>query len=362
MKKARGTLWMRSGILLLATLFGVLVYWSLGFLLDDVEVFRRPDWEEFSRARLDSSLSANLEALERRMAELDHQHTLLEQQRGFIRDSSGSLQITVDNLFKLKDRDQQLVSAEQFAQVLASLDKILAIQDEFKTTAERYVQITNDQFELGKAIAEQKKRIRDQEEVVQREFDAALQRHQVRSTLVRLAILLPLVVGATFLLVRRRDSIYRLIFASTAVALYVKTVLVIHERFPTRHFKYVVTICLLLLVAWAFVWLIRRLVKPKLDLLLKQYRQAYEHYLCPVCEYPIRRGPRKHLFWTRRTVHKVALIPGAGASAEEDRPYVCPTCGTTLFETCASCGAIRHSLLPSCEACGATKAIDANRY
>ena len=54
--------------------------------------------------------------------------------------------------------------------------------------------VQNAEKELGKAIAEQKKRIRDQEEVVQREFDAALQRHQVRSTLVRLAILLPLVV------------------------------------------------------------------------------------------------------------------------------------------------------------------------
>ena len=362
MKKARGTLWMRSGILLLAVLFGVLVYWSVGFLLDDVERYRRPNWEEFSTARIDSTLAANLEALERRMAELDHQHTLLDQQRGFIRDSSGSLQITVDNLFKLKDRDQQLVSAEQFTQVLASLDKIIEIQGEFKRTADRYVQTTNDKFELGKSIAALKKRIRDQEEVVQREYSAALQRHQIRSTLVRLAILLPLVVGGTIVLVRKRDNIYRLIFASTALALYLKTGLIIHEQFPARYFKYVVTICLLLLVAWSFVWLIRRLVKPKLDLLLKQYRQAYEHYLCPVCEYPIRRGPRKYLYWTRRTVHKVALVPSAGAPAEEEQPYACPSCGTSLFEKCPSCGSIRHSLLPSCQRCGATKSIDAEHY
>ncbi len=362
MKKARGTLWMRSGIGLLAALFGVLVFWSVGFLLDDVEVYRRPNWADYSKTRIDSALRANLEALERRMAELEHRHTLLDQQRGFIRDSSGSLQVTVDNLFKLKDRNQQLVSPEQFAQVLASLDKIIAIQEEFKTTAERYVQITDDKFELGKSIAEQKRRIRDQEDAVRREFDGALRRHQIRSTLVRLAILLPLVVVATIVLVRRRGSVYRLIFASTAVALYVKTVLVIHERFPTRYFKYVVTICLLMLVAWAFVWLIRRLVKPKLDLLLKQYRQAYEHYLCPVCDYPIRRGPRKHLYWTRRSVHKMALVPNAGVPAEAEQPYVCPMCGTSLFEKCPSCGAIRHSLLPSCEICGATKALDAERY
>ena len=362
MKKARGTWWMRSGIFLLAVLFGVLVYWSVGFLLDDIEGFRRPDWGEFVRARADSSLQANLEALERRMEELDHQHELLEQQRGFIRDSSGSLQVTVDNLFKLKDREQQLVSEEQFGKVLASLDKILEIQEEFKSTAERYIQITSDRFELGKSIAALKKRILDQEEAMGREYGEALRRHQIRSTLVRLAMLLPLVVGATFLLVRRRESLYRMIFASTGVALYVRTIQVIHERFPTRHFKYVVTACLLGLVGWAFVWLIRRLAKPKLDLLLKQYRQAYEHFLCPVCEYPIRRGPRKHLYWTRRTVHKVALAVSEGASEGEDKPYACPSCGTVLFEKCVSCGVIRHSLLPACEGCGATKAIDDNRY
>ncbi|MGD9782882.1 MAG: hypothetical protein AB7V14_12160 [Kiritimatiellia bacterium] len=362
MKKARGTWWMRSGILLLAALFGVLVYWSVGFLLDDIHVFRRPDWEAFSKARADSALPDNLEALERRLEELGHQHTLLEQQREFIRDSSGSLQVTVDNLFRLKDRNQQLVSAEQFGQVLASLDKIIAIQGEFQATAERYVQITSDQFELRKSIAALKKRIRDQAEAIRREYDDALRRQQIRTTLLRLALLLPLVVVATVVLVRKRDSMYRLIFASTAVALGLKTVLVIHERFPTRHFKYVVTACLLALVGGGFVWLIRRLVRPKLDLLLKQYRQAYEHYLCPVCEYPIRRGPRQHLYWTRRTVHKVALAPTDGRAAEADQPYVCPTCGTALFEKCASCGAIRHSLLPACQACGATKTLDDSRY
>ena len=362
MKKARGTLWMRSGLFLLAVLFGVLVYWSVGFLLDDIEVFQRPEWEEFFKTRSDSSLRTNLEALERRMEELEHQHTLLEQQRGFIRDSSGSLQITVDNLFKLKDRNQQLVSEEQFGQVLSSLDKIIEIQNEFKSTAERYIQITNDKFELSKIIAALKKRIQDQDDAIRREYNNALQRQQIHNTLLKLALLLPLVVVSTIVLVRKRESIYRLIFTSTAIALYVKTVQVIHERFPTRYFKYVVTIFLLILVGGAFVWLIRRLVKPKLDLLLKQYRQAYEHYLCPVCDYPIRRGPRKYLYWTRRTVHRVALIPSAGVPAEEDKPYVCPSCGTTLFEKCESCGAIRHSLLPSCQECGANKAIDDTRY
>ena len=363
MKKARGTFWMRAGILLLAVVFGVLVYWSVGFLLGDIEVFRRPDWESLSRARTDAGLRERLVTLERQMEELQHQHTLLEQQRGFIRDSSGSLQVTVDNLFKLKDREQQLVTEEQFGRVLASLDKILAIQDEFKSTAERYIRVTNEQFELRKEIAALKRRIEEEEKAIRAEHAEALRRQQVRNTLLKLALLLPLVAVCTVLLVRRRNSIYRMIFASTAMAVYFKTGMVIHERFPSRYFKYVLTIGLLALAGWGFVWLVRRLVTPKLELLLKQYRQAYEHYLCPVCEYPIRRGPRKYLFWTRRTVHKVSLAPAGGASTVEDEgPYACPSCGTLLFEKCSSCGKVRHSLLPACQTCGAVKEILGDRY
>ncbi len=48
MKRAKGTFWMRFSILLLAGVFGVLVYWSAAFLLDDIRVFRLPDREAFS--------------------------------------------------------------------------------------------------------------------------------------------------------------------------------------------------------------------------------------------------------------------------------------------------------------------------
>jgi hypothetical protein len=41
-----------------------------------------------------------------------------------------------------------------------------------------------------------------------------------------------------------------------------------------------------------------------------------------------------------------------GAAADAEAPYVCPSCGTTLFARCGRCGAIRHTLLPFCGACG----------
>jgi len=361
MKRAKGTFWMRFSILLMAVVFGIIIYWSTGFLLDDIRVIKMPDRNAFFEQHIDKSLEENLENLEMRLQELDHKHNLISQQREFIKDSSGSLKITVDSLFKLNNRNQQLISEAQFGQVLATLDKVIAIQGEFKETADRYLETTNERFALKKKINALKKRIEVQKRDVQRRLSDKLHQHRIRTTIVKIAFLLPLVLGCTVLLVKKRKSIYRLIYFSAAISVYIKTALVIHDNFPSRYFKYILTVGMLALIGWGFSWLIRRLVKPKIDTLLKQYRQAYERFLCPVCEYPIRIGPRKYLYWTRRTVHKTPLSANQG-NQDIDEPYTCPACGTSLFEKCDSCGKICHSLLPSCLHCGNKKTITGEEY
>jgi hypothetical protein len=73
--------------------------------------------------------------------------------------------------------------------------------------------------------------------------------------------------------------------------------------------------------------------------------------------YPIRIGPRKFLYWTRRTVHKI--LPQE-KSPDKAEPYSCPCCGTRLFEECTACHGVRHSLLGHCEHCGAEKEVCAS--
>jgi len=362
MRKAKGTFWARFSIILLAILFGILTYWFSGYLLDDIRVIRMPDRNAFFEEHTDPSLEVQLNALKAKMRDLEHQHTLLNQQRGFIIDSSSSLKITVDNLFTLKNRDQELISKDQFDRVLQTLDKIIEIQGNFEKTADRYIQVTNEKFALQKQIEALEKRINDEHSENSRNFADMMHRHRIKVAIARMVILIPLVILCTVFFVKKRKSIYRLIYASGAVALYIKMFLFVHEYFPSRYFKYILLFAMLGLVGWAFGWLVRRLVKPKVDVLLKQYREAYERFLCPVCEYPIRTGPRKYLYWTRRTVHKTALSSGLGDSACAEEAYTCPSCGTTLFEKCGTCGKISHSLLPSCQHCGAKREISGDKY
>lgn len=361
MKRAKGTFWMRFSILLLAVIFGILIYWSTSFLLDDIRVIKMPNRNEFFEDHIDKSMQAKMEDLEEKLQEVNNRQTLISQQRSFIKDSSGSLKITIDNLFKLKNRDQQLISEAQFGQVLSSLDKIIKIQDEFKKTADTYLKTTNEKFAINKEIRLLRKRIDQQRNEVQKQFAEIMHKHRVKTTFIKIAFLIPLILVCTILLIKNRASIYRLIYFSAAIAIYIKTASVIHDSFPSRYFKYILTVAMLALVGWGFAWLIRRLVKPKIDTLLKQYRQAYERFLCPVCEYPIRTGPRKFLYWTRRTVHKNTLTPNQGNSDVEEA-YTCPACGTRLFEKCDSCGKIRHSLLPNCQHCGNRKKLTGEIY
>jgi hypothetical protein len=104
------------------------------------------------------------------------------------------------------------------------------------------------------------------------------------------------------------------------------------------------------------IYLVQAVARPNRDWLVRQYREAYERFLCPVCEYPIRRGPLRFLFWTRRTAKK---LPQSGSEASAERgPYTCPVCATRLYEECPACHEQRHSLLPACEHCGATRSLE----
>ena len=148
---------------------------------------------------------------------------------------------------------------------------------------------------------------------------------------------------------------YGSLFIAVGGATLLKVALVIHEYFPSRIFKYVLIAALLLVAIRLLIYFIRAAAFPKMDRLLRQYREAYELFLCPVCEYPIRTGPRRFLFWTRRTVHKV--LP-QGGSDDKEEPYTCPVCGTALFQPCASCQQMRHSMLEHCQHCGSRREVE----
>jgi predicted RNA-binding Zn-ribbon protein involved in translation (DUF1610 family) len=188
----------------------------------------------------------------------------------------------------------------------------------------------------------------------QKHYYDAMKTHRMKLGLLQIGLLIALLAIVVFLLFNRSASYSRIIWTSIGLAILIKTFFVVHDYFPSHYFKYILTTFLIIVVFFALKDLLKRRAFPAASYLLKQFRDAYEHFLCPVCEYPIRRGPMRYAFWTRRSLKKLNI---AQYHAEDQDPYHCSHCGTSLYKACDKCQLMRQSLMPYCEHCGTEYAL-----
>jgi predicted RNA-binding Zn-ribbon protein involved in translation (DUF1610 family) len=338
-------------------LFGVLLYWLLGFVLRDIGTWPGPDYAALERAMVDAQALREADQVKVEIEDVSRSITEQQQQQTLLRDSAANAERTMNQLLELSRRalEQNQPPAPEDAQALIESRRLfLTNQTRYQEFHERISVLNGQLRELEARRRTNQNVIEAQRRPVQAEFARQMNRHQLRIAGVKLAFLLPLLALAVWLFLRKRNSMYAPLIYGLGVVTLVRVGWVIHEHFPRRYFKYVLIGAALLVVARVLVYLLRMTSHPKTDWLLRQYREAYQHFLCPVCRYPIRRGPLKYLFWDRRSLKKVTTIAASGPPVAEE-PYTCPVCGTRLFEECPACRNIRHSLLPSCTRCGAEK-------
>jgi predicted RNA-binding Zn-ribbon protein involved in translation (DUF1610 family) len=339
-------------------LFSILIFWLLDFAMDDIGSIQGPDYKAVERGILSPTLVSQLDAINRQITEVnDTIHAQTERQT-LLRDSTGRSEATLRQLLDLQRTNaqkgvatgdqQQRALAESVTLFLSNQQRDQAIYDDIVKLSERERQLQAERQRVDAGLEVEREQARQQ-------FDVLERRHNRKLAFFKLLLLIPLLGAVLFLVVRKRAGIYAPVAYAAAVAILAQTVLVIHEHFPTRYFKYIVLGAALLAVGYSLVWLIRMVRRPKASWLLKQYREAYQTFFCPVCDYPIRRGPRRYLFWTRRTIRNPA--PQL-AESQSDQSYTCPACGSRLYEPCAKCNATRHSLLPYCDNCGAEKTLE----
>ena len=73
-------------------------------------------------------------------------------------------------------------------------------------------------------------------------------------------------------------------------AVFIQISLVVHEYFPRKYFKYIALLVIIGIVLKLLVHLIKSIISPKKDWLIKQYQEAYDKCLCPVCGKPLTLG------------------------------------------------------------------------
>lgn len=350
--KPKGTWINRFAVRFFTVVLAVLFFWLIGFLLQDIRTIKGPDYEDVEKTTLDNRLVQKESLLEKQIGEVSRQIENLTEKQRIIGDSSRSLQQTLSQIIELQKQGLQknvTFTERQQSNFSDSLNLFLENQKQYQALSQSISDLVGQKQQLAIERQEISRQIEENRKPAREEYERLVERHRIRLASIQLAVLLPILCLAALLAVKKRNSLYSPIFLALGAAALVRVGFVIHQYFPARVFRYILTLSLVAVVIRLLVHFIRSVVSPGLQSLARQYREAYERFLCPVCEYPIRTGPRRFLFWTRRTVNKIVVPSGL---EEQEEPYTCPSCGTRVFEKCSSCGNIRHSLLPYCTHCG----------
>ena len=356
--QSKGTWFHRFAIRLFTVVLTVLAFWLFGFFVKDIRTIRGPDFAAIEREHVDKALVAKQAALEKQIADLTRQIANQTEKQRVVGDGSRNLQQTITQLIELQKLGLQKsvsFSDTEQANFTSSLTLFLEKQKRYQALSQTVSEMLDQKQDLVRDKEQTEQAIEKQRQPARAEFNRLGEKHRLKLAFFQLAILLPILILAATVMLRKRSSIYFPLFLAFGASALIKVGLVVHEYFPSKYFKYILIVGLLLVVARLLIYFIRTIAFPKAQWLVKQYREAYERFLCPVCEFPIRTGPRRFLFWTRRTVNKI-VVPTEKTDQEE--PYTCPSCGSGLFEECPACHKIRHAMLPHCSHCGVVKEVN----
>ena len=357
--RARGPWFHRFLIWFFTIALIVLTYWTLSFLLDDIGEFAPPDIQAIQQKHVPAEVRLELSQLNVRYSTLEQKSRRLREQQSLLREGTENYQRTMRQMSELESlrlQKGEKPTAEQTEAVAQAEQQFLKNQREYQVKTEELSANAEQQEIVRIEMEPVQARLQAAEGAANNAYAAAYELWQWQTAAVKVGMLLPLMFLAGWLFRRFRTSVYAPLVYAFGIAVGGKVLVTVHAYFPAIYFKYLIIGTSLALTIWLLIKLLRMIARPQTSWLLKQYREAYESFLCPVCDFPIRRGPLKFLSWTKNTIKRLPLPTVAGAS-EPETPYTCPLCATRLYEECTHCHGIRTSLLPACSHCGDTRPV-----
>jgi len=353
-RKAKGSRGVLFFIVLLGITLGVLFLWLLSFVESDIGTMKGPDWKKtrsrYVTGELDQqkkSLGKEIESIKRKILTQTEQQRLLDS-------STNSLQNTIKQLlsFQKESLAKNVEFSEKSKQTLQeSQAAFLENQHKYQAYNKEIAELTQQQRAKEDSLATIKETIKIKEHDAQKEHNKLCEKHRLKVAILKLAFLVPVFLVVSFIFMKYRTSAYWSLVWAGFIATFIKIALVVHEYFPAEYFKYIALLVIIAIMLRILIYLIRLIVAPKKDLLIKQYQQHYDKYICPICSKPIRTGPLRFIGGLGK---KAQVLAGQSVNITQ-QVYTCPSCGEELYGKCDKCGNIRHTLLPYCEHCGAEK-------
>ncbi|XZE51883.1 hypothetical protein SH139x_003549 [Planctomycetaceae bacterium SH139] len=359
-KKHRGSFFLNMLIFSFSVAVAVLSFWLLGYLLRDIDRIEGPNFEQMVEAGVPAELNAARDQIAAEMKDLNRQLESSQERRRLTNQTTNDSQQTINQLLELKrlaTEQNQPLNDEQQAALTDNLQLFLANQREIQTLNSELIRL-QDELEAALLRKEANQAALQAATVpIRSEYTRLAKRHQWQLAAAKLAMLIPLLIICVWLAIRQSGGTYAMLIYAISAATATRVLLVMHEHFPAVYFKYILILLSLAICVVVLVRLLRLSARPSSNWLLRQYREAYATFFCPICDYPIQRGPLQFAYWTRRSLKKSSLSAAAKECSIDNTAYVCPSCATSLYDPCEQCGKIRHSLLPACEHCGKQREI-----
>lgn len=355
-KKFKGPWIQRAFIIFLSLVLAVLLYWLLGFITRDIGSLRGPDFSEVRAKYVDAQLVKKQEDLKESLDGIRENIRNKQEQQSILKDSTDSLQNTINQLLSIQKQSIERnldFSAENQQTLTENQTFFLQNQRQYQALNKEIAELTRQQRRVEKELVSASKQVRTQHDLARTEYSRLMTKHRWKVAALKLAVMIPIFLIAAWFFTKKRTGTYWPIVYATFIAVFVRISLVVHEYFPRKYFKYIALSVIITIVLRLLVYLIKRIVSPKKDWILKQYQEAYDKNVCPICGKPARIGPLRYAVGGKR--RGLVLLAGQGAEAAKQQLYTCPSCGTQLYEKCDKCSDIRHSLLPFCEHCGNEK-------
>lgn len=360
--KQKGPWMHRLMIFFFSALFTLLLVWLLGFIQRDINKMPGPDYQEIEKKYIDQTVMDRMDQIKKEEQKLQTHIENQKEVQSILATSTNNSQQTMNQLLEMHKHnlEQGVKPTEAEQNALAESERIfLENQKKFQEANQTISQLTEQLRSTQEKIKSLEDDNREKRKPAQEEYEDALKAHGFKVASLKLGFLVPLMLIAGWFAIKQRSAAFAPITYSVFIATFWRIFLVMHEHFPKDFFKYIAIGAAIVIVLAFLIHLIRMVVAPKTDWLLKQYKESYTKHLCPVCSYPIERGPLKYVIWTSKGPKIHGPLKSSDAP-EEEKPYVCPSCGSSLYENCEKCGAVRPSLLPHCQACGAEKTILTN--
>ena len=210
-QKTKGPWINRFATRLFTVALTVLIFWFLGFLVQDIKSIKGPLYSEIEKQHLDQSLVKKAETLGIEIEDLDRRIDNRNEEQRVVGDSSQNLQLTINQLIELQklsiQKDISLSETEQ-SNLSTSLSLFLQSQEQYQDLNTILSQLMMEKRGLENEERVFKQRIDEQRKPAEEEYDKLTRAHKLKLAALQLLILLPLLTLAVILIIKKRSSIY----------------------------------------------------------------------------------------------------------------------------------------------------------